>query len=44
MSILTLTFLGLLGLIIVFQSVPAILLFTGMIKGLFSKEYQENEL
>lgn len=36
MSILTLLFLGLTAMIVVFQLVPAVILFTGMIKGLLS--------
>jgi hypothetical protein len=36
MSILTILFLGFMSLIVVFQLVPAVILFTGMVKGLFS--------
>ncbi len=33
-------FLGFFALIIVFQLVPAVLLFTGMLKGLFTREHK----
>ena len=41
MSILTTIFLGLCALIIVFQAVPAVILFTGMVKGFFSAKRGE---
>lgn len=36
MSLLTVLFIGFFTLIVVFQMVPAVILFAGMIKGLFS--------
>ena len=36
MSILTMLFLGLCALIVVFQLVPSVILFIGMVKGLFA--------
>ena len=37
-SLLLMLFVGFFALIIVFQMVPAVLLFVGMLKGLFSRE------
>ena len=42
MSILTILFLGFMSLIVVFQLVPAVILFTGMIKGLFSTKQKKS--
>lgn len=39
-SFLLTLFIGFFALIIVFQLVPAILLFTGMLKGLFVREHK----
>ena len=39
-SFLLTLFIGFFALIIVFQLVPAVLLFTGMLKGLFSREHK----
>lgn len=42
MNLLTMLFLGFCAIIVVFQMVPATILFVGMIKGLFSaKEANE---
>ncbi len=38
MSLLTMLFLGLFAIIVVFQMIPATILFVGLMKGLFSKE------
>ena len=38
MNLLTIAFLGLCATIVVFQLVPATILFVGMMKGLFSKD------
>ncbi len=37
MSFLTILFLGFVSLIVVMQAVPAVILFVGMMKGLFGK-------
>ena len=37
MNLLTMLFLGFVAIIVVFQMVPATILFVGMMKGLFSK-------
>lgn len=41
MNILTLLFAGFFTLIVVFQVVPAVIMFLGMIKGLLKKEAAE---
>lgn len=42
-SLLLTLFLGFFALIVVFQLVPAVLLFSGMVKGLFSGQNKEKE-
>ena len=42
-SLLLTLFIGFFALIIVFQLVPACLLFVGMLKGLFSREHKTEE-
>jgi len=42
-SLLLTLFLGFFALIVVFQLVPAVLLFSGMVKGLFSGQGKEKE-
>jgi len=43
MSFLTMLFLGFVALIVVCQLVPAVILFTGMVKGLFSNPSKQGE-
>jgi len=43
MSILTTLFLGFVALIVVCQLVPAVILFTGMMKALFQKQTTETK-
>jgi len=42
-SLLLILFLGFFALIVVFQLVPAVLLFSGMVKGLLSGQNKEKE-
>jgi len=42
-SLLLTLFLGFFALIVVFQLVPAVLLFGGMVKGLFSRQKKEEK-
>lgn len=41
MSFLTVLFLGFTALIVVCQLIPAVILFSGMLKGLFTKSTKE---
>lgn len=41
MSFLTVLFLGFIALIVVCQLIPAVILFSGMVKGLFTKATKE---
>ena len=43
MNLLTMLFLGFVAIIVVFQMVPATILFAGMMKGLFSKADSNTE-
>ena len=43
MSFLTVLFLGFISLIVVMQLVPAVILFTGMVKGLFPAKTTEDK-
>jgi len=42
MGILTYLFIGFFAVVIVFQLVPAMVLFVGMVKGLFSRQQQKS--
>lgn len=44
MNILTILFLGFCALIVVFQLVPSVILFIGMMKGLFSAREAEKTI
>lgn len=37
MDLLTMLFLGLCAIVVMFQAVPAVIMFTGIVKGLFFK-------